>query len=148
MSDRLSHPTFCKTRNGDSDVLTLLSLSGVAATCNSNRSSVSMRANSSPFSSKPRNRTRHKNHDLVLMLQSVELPDGQPAGGVGSGGLWQSAFWPSVKPPMRMDIPHWPPTERQPVAALGGLRAFPRHPQASLDTARGQEGLRLSCSQL
>lgn len=39
-------------------VLTLLSLSGVAATCNSKRSSVSMLANSSPFSSEPRNKKK------------------------------------------------------------------------------------------
>lgn len=59
-------------------VLTLLSLSGVAATCNSKRSSVSMLANSSPFSSEPRNKKkkndRSKKHDLFFIFQNVAAP--------------------------------------------------------------------------
>lgn len=47
---------FKKTNTQTQMGLTLLSLSGVAATCNSKRSSVSMLANSSLFSSMPGNR--------------------------------------------------------------------------------------------
>lgn len=55
-------------------MLTLLSLSGVAATCNSKRSSVSMLANSSPFSSEPRNKKWQKKHDLFFIFQNVAAP--------------------------------------------------------------------------